>query len=91
MVFVSDKVIQINNRLYTNAELIKTIDSVEHVVMRIVEKKVTEHIHPINGVASTRVTYNLVPRTPKILISRSEWESQLDVNSENALVQLSYS
>lgn len=89
MQYFSEKVIEIQNKLYSSMELIKPAHPGDEptIVLKQVEKVEKKHYHPVRGAFSTQ-QFEKIPRMPKFHLRESQWTSLPDRNTENLKVDL---
>ena len=89
--FVSKKVVEINNKRYSNLEKIPAIGSDSEnfvVIIREVELKERVYNHPVRG-EIYNYSYEKINVSPKRYITLEEWNNLLDINTSSFNVHVS--
>jgi hypothetical protein len=88
MQYFSEKVISVNNKLFTTTELIYSANGTENiVVLRQVERKSHNYTHPVKGTVSVQ-RYERVSHSPKACLKEQEWRAMEDVNTDHIAVDV---
>ena len=88
MQYFSDKVVQVNGKLFTSCEKLNSADNKSNVViMREVEKVSRTYEHPVTG-PNTVVKYSLFRGSKRAFLDEVKWDSLSNVNTDGLKVEL---